>query len=534
MRSLDGELICSATDLVGFAACRHLSGLELAAVRGEIERPHRDDPFVDLLVRRGDAHEHQVLADYGTDHGTGDVALIEIDTRTRAGLEAAAAATVDAMRAGTPVIYQATFFHDGWAGHADFVERVDARTDGLPSALGNWSYQAVDAKLAQRVKPAALLQLADYSEHLTRIQGVAPEVVVVMTGDGARHAVPLADVVEKHRRLKLEFRAAVLTDGCTEATYPDPVGRCRTCRWIPVCDEQRRADDHLGFVAGIRPDQITKLAKAGITTRRALADAPAEPPPAKIAAPVYDRLRRQASLQVRGEGRARPLYELLDPTLAGLPTPASGDLFLDLEGDSMALEGGLEYLFGFVEVLDGVRTYRPFWAHSRFEERFAFEAAVDCIASRRRARPDLHVYHYAGYETTALTRLARLHGTREAELDALLSEGVFVDLYQVVKQSLLLSTESYGLKAVERLYQPERRGAVLDAGASMVAYAEYLADPDPRRLVEIAAYNRSDCESLVLLQAWLEPRRSDSVQPCPPLPENLPPTPSMVVESKVS
>jgi predicted RecB family nuclease len=514
VRILDGQLICSATDLVGFGACRHLSALELAAVRGEIDRPYRDDPFVDLLARRGDAHEQQVLADYGTDRGVADVELIAIDTSTRAGLEAAATATVDAMRVGVAVVYQATFLHDGWVGHADFVERVDAR----PSALGSWSYHAVDAKLAQRVKPAALLQLAEYSEHLTRIQGVAPEIVVVMTGDGARHAVPLADVAEKHRRLKAEFRAAVLTAGCSAPTYPEPIKHCRVCRWLDVCDERRRADDHLGFVAGIRPDQIAKLTAAGITTRRALAEAPADPAPAKLAAPVYERLRRQASLQVRGEGRTRPMFELLDPSFAGLPAPSPGDLFLDLEGDSMAVDGGLEYLFGFVEVVDGARTYRPFWAHSRFAERFALEAAIDCIVARRRARPDLHVYHYAGYEPTALTRLARLHGTRETVLDALVREGVFVDLYQVVKQSLLLSTGSYGLKAVERLYQPERRGVVLDAGSSIVAYAEYLADPDPQRLVDIAAYNRSDCESLLLLQAWLEAHRSGSLPPCPPTP----------------
>jgi len=518
MRSLDGQLICSATDLVGFAACRHLTGLELAAVRGEIERPRRDDPFVDLLGRRGDAHEHEVLAGYGTT----DVELIAVDTRTRAGLEAAANATVAAMRAGARMIYQATFFHDGWAGHADFVERVDARADGRASDLGSWSYRAVDAKLAQRVKPDALLQLAEYSEQITRIQGVAPEVVVVMTGDGARHEVPLDDVADKHRRIKAEFRAALSTP---HETYPDPVGRCRVCRWVTLCDERRRADDHLGFVAGIRPDQITKLAAVGITTRRALADGPPASPTPKLAAAVYDRLRRQASLQVRGEGRARPRFEVLDATLAGLPAPSSADLFLDLEGDSVSVEGGLEYLFGFVELVDGTRTYRPFWAHSRFEERFAFEAAIDCIAARRRVCPDLHVYHYAGYETNALTRLARQHRTRVAELDALLHEGVFVDLYQVVKQSLMLSTESYGLKSVERLYQPERRGAVLDAGSSMVAYAEYLADPDPDRLVEIAAYNRGDCESLVLLQAWLEARRSDSVQPCPPPPSPPPPSP---------
>ncbi len=414
------------------------------------------------------------------------------------------------------MIYQATFFHDGWVGHADFVERVDARTDRRASDLGNWSYRAVDAKLAQRVKPAALLQLAEYSEQITRIQGVAPEVVVVMTGDGCRHEIPLDDVAEKHRRIKAEFRT-MLSDASARRIPIRSVGaesvggsRCATSGVGPTITSVSSP------ASG--PTRSPSSARWASPPDRALADAPAESPTPKLAAGVYDRLRRQASLQVRGEGQRRPLFEVVDPSLAGLPPPSPADLFLDLEGDSMAFEGGLEYLFGFVEVVDGVRTYRPFWAHSRFEERFAFEAAIDCITVRHRARPDLHVYHYAGYETTALTRLARRHETRVAELDDLLRAGVFVDLYQVVKQSVMLSTESYGLKSVERLYQPERRGAVLDAGASMVAYAEYLADPDPDRLVEIATYNRADCESLLLLQAWLEARRSDSVQPCPPTP----------------
>ncbi len=502
MRDLGGELICSATDLVGFAACRHLTQLELAAVRGEIERPKRADAFVDLLARRGDAHEQEVLAGYDT---TG-VELISVDARTRDGLDAAAAETVAAMRAGVSVIYQATFFDEGWVGHADFVERVD----DTPSDLGSWSYQAVDAKLAQRVKSAALLQLADYSEHITRIQGVAPELVVVITGDGARHALPLADIAEKHRVLKADFCATVRAGRVD--TYPDKVGHCKVCRWVSVCDERRRADDHLGFVAGIRIDQITSLTDAGICTRRALADGPPDSPTPKIAPAVYERLRRQAALHVRGAGAPRPLFELLDAGpggLGALPPPSPDDLFLDLEGDSMALEGGLEYLFGFVELLDGTRAYRPFWAHSRGEERFAFEAAVDFIVARRAASPAMHVYHYAGYETGAFARLAKQHATRAAEVEALVREGVFVDLYQIVKRSFLLSSESYGLKAVERLYQPERCGAVLDAGASMVAYADYLADPAPNRLVEIADYNREDCESLLLLQAWLEARRSD-------------------------
>ena len=44
---------------------------------------------------------------------------------TRPGLREAAALTLEAMRAGADVVYQATFFDEAWRGHADFLLRVD-------------------------------------------------------------------------------------------------------------------------------------------------------------------------------------------------------------------------------------------------------------------------------------------------------------------------------------------------------------------------------------------------------------------------
>src|SRR4051794_2494630 len=122
MQILEGHTIFSASDLVGFAACEHLTQLELAAARGEITRPSRHDPLLEVLVRRGEEHESELLAAHPGFRGA---VHIEATGRTLADLELAAAATACAMRDGAPLIYQATFFHDGWMGLADFVERVD-------------------------------------------------------------------------------------------------------------------------------------------------------------------------------------------------------------------------------------------------------------------------------------------------------------------------------------------------------------------------------------------------------------------------
>jgi predicted RecB family nuclease len=520
MRILEGGWVFSPSDLTGFAACVHLTGLDRAVALGQVVRPERSDPLLDVLSRRGGEHEASMLVALGDEARS--VVTIEPDTRTRAGLEAAAAATEQAMRAGVDVISQATFFRDGWVGHADFLERVDKPH----SELGGWSYEVADAKLARTVKPAALVQVCAYAEQVEHIQGCPPTRVHVLTGDGVRHSFLLTSLAAYYRALRERFLAAVKDEAAS--TYPEPVEHCSICRWDAVCTKQRRSDDHLSLVAGMRRDQTRHLEVAAVPTRTALAVLNAGTVIDGIGAATLERLRAQAELQVRGDGVRPPLFELLEPEVprdvgpergfAALPEPSPGDLFLDLEGDPYALEGGLEYLFGIVELIDGKPVYHPFWGHTRAEEGQAFERAIDLIVDRYARDPNLHVYHYAPYEPTAIRRLMGTHGTRETEVDELLRGEVFVDLYQVVRQSVRLSTESYSLKQVETLYLEREANAVMDAGSSIVAYEDYLIDNDEQHLAEIADYNRDDCVSLVGLQHWLEARRRDAEAEYGPVP----------------
>lgn len=511
MRFLEGEWIYSPSDLTGFSACEHLTQLERLAALGEITKPIRDDPLLEVLSRRGGEHEANVLAEYVS--AIDDVVEIHVDSSSRAGLERAADQTIDAMRSGVGLVYQATFLHHGWVGHADFLERVE-----VPSRLGSWSYEVADAKLARTVKPAALLQLCSYSEHVERIQGTTAERVHVLTGDGERHRFRVADLAAYYRSLKRRFLEAVAGDAT--ATYPEPVEHCAICRWNSECTARRRADDHLSLVAGMRRDQTRKLVNEGVATMHALAETTLDADAVRIGPPAFGRLREQAALQVEGAGCTPPLYRILPPAepspdepptgFALLPEPTPGDLFLDLEGDPYALEGGLEYLFGIVEAIDGELLYHPFWAHDRADEKAAFEQTIDLITERRRRHPDMHVYHYASYERSTIESLMGAHGTRETEIDDLLRGNVLIDLYRVCRQSVRLSTESYSLKDVERLYTDRVGDAVLDAGSSIVWYERYLNDEDEQLLRDLESYNEADCASLVGLRDWLEERRAEA------------------------
>jgi hypothetical protein len=62
MQLIDGRPVFSATDLVGFLACEHLTALELAAAAHLVERPERPDAELDLIQQRGLDHEYRYLA----------------------------------------------------------------------------------------------------------------------------------------------------------------------------------------------------------------------------------------------------------------------------------------------------------------------------------------------------------------------------------------------------------------------------------------------------------------------------------------
>ena len=124
-----------------------------------------------------------------------------------------------------------------------------------------------------------------------------------------------------------------------------------------------------------------------------------------------------------------------------LPQPSPGDIFFDMEGDPyFSPDRGLEYLFG-VMTVDGGAAALPCLSGARPPAGEGRVRAVRRLRSRAPSTqwPDLHVYHYAAYEPSALKRLMSEHATREDELDDLLRREVFVDLYQVVRQSIRIS-----------------------------------------------------------------------------------------------
>jgi uncharacterized protein len=284
------------------------------------------------------------------------------------------------MAEGVPVIFQGCIHSPEFVGYVDFLRRVDH-----PSGLGNFSYEVVDTKLARSPKAKFIIQLCLYSDLLSVDQGFLPHNIHVVLGDRTEQSYRLADYFRYYRSVKARFLERV--KGGLTPTYPEPCAHCDLCHWRDLCQEQWTQDDHLCQVANITKIQIDKLRSGGITTLAGLAQMKLEDHVPTMQDATFQRLCRQAALQLERRETGKDLFELLETDPAEtkgfrrLPQSDPGDLFFDMEGDPLE-EGGLEYLFGVYYHDDGQPRFQPFWAHSRQEERQAFQDFMAFVMDR--------------------------------------------------------------------------------------------------------------------------------------------------------
>ncbi len=500
------ERLLTPSKITAWLDCAHYLSLrhQLEAGALAVDAPSFGS-LAQLLVTKGNDHEADCLAEYrrrGLD-------VLEVPARRNGEL------FIDWVdRVGTPfhrghdVISQMPFIHKGVRGIADFLVRV-----GDPRA-GACAYEPVDAKLTRSEgKPGHVLQLCFYADALEAMTGSPPERIHLWLGSGRTESLLTEEFQPYWRRLRSQL-ALVLDDREEDAeTAPEPCPHCDFCEFHPTCTHEWRDADSLIYVAGIRVADRSRLEAAGVGTLAELAIR--QEPVDDIRPERLGRLVEQSVLQAqaRTEEDQAPPFRIIgrseDPTWGRgfelMPAPDDGDVFLDFEGDPFwRADIGLFFLFGVLFLSDeGDRSYQSFWAHDREEEAAVTGQLIELLAERRGTFPDMHVYHYNHTERSALERLTAEHGVGEATLATLVETGFFVDLYPVVRNSVQVGIESYGLKDLERV-TGYLRGHDIDRGsAAVVEYEQYMADHHPIRLDRISAYNEDDVRSTMALRDWL-------------------------------
>ncbi|MEJ1092156.1 TM0106 family RecB-like putative nuclease [Microbacterium istanbulense] len=534
------RVIWSASDLKAAAECEFAWARALDAKLGRV--PAVEDPEDATLARAarlGDAHEEAVLGAYldrfgeQQDAGRGVAVLPKVSSADPQALADAVRATRAALLSDADVVFQAAFATPEFVGFADFL----LRDEPLPGeAVGRWRVQ--DSKLARTARSTALMQLAAYVDQLDQLGIPRSDEVDLILGDGTLSTHAVDDLLPLFRVRRARLRAIIADRRIDLGAAGEPLawgddrgdlqisadGRCATC------EEQVAAHRDLLLVARMRPVQRQRLRAAGIRTIDELVTATETP--AGMNSDTFTALRAQARLQVDApvEPGEVPPFELVSANAIGMmPRPSRGDIFFDFEGDPLYTEGGetplwgIDYLFGWTDNSD---QYSALWAHNFADEKQALLDFLAFVTLRRQTHPDMHIYHYAPYETSHLSAMAARHGVGEADVDRLLREGVFVDLYPIVLRSVRVGSRSYSIKKLEPLYMGDevRESDVQKGDDSIVQYVQARAlaaagqDAEAQEILDdLADYNRYDCVSTRGLRDWLIGiARAEGVLPAPP------------------
>lgn len=521
------DLIYSPSDLVTymrspFASWMDRLKLEQSEIVSNIHQG--DDPMLDLLSQKGKSFEHEYLRHLEQQFGNDQV--VKINSRDKA---QAATDTIQAIQQGAALIYQGYIQRENFAGFADFLIKQKGKSN-----LGDYYYEVYDTKLAHSVRPYFILQLCTYSWMLEEIQGYLPNEFGLVFGSLEAEKYRVQQFYAYFQYLKNDFLTFHKSFNPDFTNRPDPAYSSDYGKWATYAQQVLEECNSLKLVANIRKNQIKKLHEAGITTLNQLAEAQLEI--VNSIGKALERLQAQARIQKASVGQAEPLFEVLKQEngkgLSALPPKSPLDVYFDIEGHPL-LEGGLEYLWG-VSYLDATGpqgnkyAYHDWWAHTSEQERLAFEHFIDWIYQRWQQDKTMHIYHYAPYEVTAIRKISNRYNTKTEEIDELLRGNVFIDLFKIVKQGLLIGEPKYSLKNVEHLYRGKRQTDVASGSESVIFYEKwrdaggvenwcdnkngyqaYLNDKFSfdwdawSELKQIRDYNIDDCESTLELVKWL-------------------------------
>ena len=420
--------------------------------------------FVAMLLERGREHEATVARNLGAQR-----VIFE-----PADLESGFSHTLEAMRAGWPVIHGGVLIHDGMAGIPDLMLRVDE-----PSVSWEWHYRPVEIKLGSSLKTEYKLQVMMYVHLLEQLQEVRPEGSVIL-GDNSEVSVAFDEATFS----RVIGEVMELAGG--REVPPFIFSVCKECPWHDQClDIAEKAQD-TSLISGLRRNAWDSLRSAGILTLSQLADADQEQLISLhgISQSRAARLPLQAQALITGE------MIVLDTSL--LPR-AKTEIFFDVEsipGDD------LYYLLGaIIREGDSVQFVYDL-AHSAEEERAMWGSFLD-----RMQHIDGPIFHYAAYEKTTIKKLDERYGP-DPRIDELI--GRLVDVEKAVRNNVILPLRGTSLKVVAPWLDFKWRGTTDNAGDSMVEYLRYQEDGNQQHLDSILQYNEDDCEATLVIRDWLD------------------------------
>jgi predicted RecB family nuclease len=466
----------TAQDFYDFDKCPHRVYLNRFGDPRE-KLPHSD--FLNMLFENALTHEQDVVRE------------MRYETPTGSTLEERAASTLELMRAGAERIYQGVLLQAGESGIPDLLERADGH-----SKLGRYFYRPVDIKAGSgyanpdkgTLRDDYGMQLFHYALLLEGVQGTFPPDAYILNRERERVLYTLNQFKTAYFAALSEIRALVAGE---KADEPALSGDCGACQWWGLCEKALVAANDVSLLPDIGRSKKIALNGVGI---RSIANIP-----------PFD----FSLVDIKGVGQKtvdsmkRAAISMLSNKIQVLSKPVLPDpprkIYLDFEDDPSQ---DLIYLCGMWidPAWDGLNYHGMFCTDEAGEARIWHEFQRLCAAV---ADEDYVVYHYSPYERVKLESLERKYGLEHREAVGIF-RGRMVDLFPVVKQSVVVPARGYGLKKIAPFvglnYSAENAGGA----QSIVWFRKYQQDQGRADVLELLLqYNEEDCLAMRAVESWL-------------------------------
>lgn len=140
-------------------------------------------------------------------------------------------------------------------------------------------------------------------------------------------------------------------------------------------------------------------------------------------------------------------------------------------------------------VRDASTKYFPFLARSLEEERKILGDFLEAV----RGIPDCAVWHWAPYDRTYLSAMARRCGVDCSDVLGRMS-----DLHRLVTNTFVFPTPMAGLKDVAPGLGFERELENMNADEAYLRWSR-----DPGNVDDVLSYNRDDCGAMIRVLDWM-------------------------------
>lgn len=482
----------SASMLYDLEACEHRPWMDFFA-----DPLTRDavSPFVELLWRRGRAHEERII--------TGVEALNLRATR----LEEREAATIRAMKESTPLIYGGRISSDDLLGEPNLL-RLEADGKYIPGDIKSGAGEegpAGDDDRKPKVRYA--VQLALYIDILERLGFLAArrgfiwdihgaEVAYDFTlPKGKKNATTLWDDYQQALHAIREILSGVRNPG------PAYQKECKNCVWFSACIAEMERIDDLTLLPGIgrhkRQPFLQYVKTVGELSRtkpeRFLDEKGRSVLPGVGADAVVKIIQRAALRAARGLPYLRQPAELQS---------AATELFFDIETDPMREHC---YLHGFIERHNGEissERYEGFFSVDPTPqgEHDAFAAAWKYVESKR----PCVVYIYSKYERTWWRVLQQKYPDvcTPSDIEDLFTPATTVDLFEIVSDSTEWPTRDHSIKTLAQYLGFRWRDTHPSGAASIEWFDRYCLGDDSARQ-RLLEYNEDDCRAMRILADYI-------------------------------